>query len=283
MNQKISTKLGVVIILIVAVTAGAFVWKWEEVQKMEKGEIKNVVMAPKAIGNNQKQKSDTKDGDSISIEKQTLSNIDFSKLTSESLVRGIYVSIFNSSININPTIEQNNCVNWKRDDGIFFGFSGWKTTAIRRNSSTISDDIDVVKGFLESHGFIKNNTNTRNLMDSTMPIPGNTFGYERGNLKCIIEWSELSNATKEDYFQVSCAQYTSQNENTFNEFSVLLNETNYLCVLNNNGTFSSGISGGSWYAKKINGKWNNIWEGQGDPPCSKVRDFPKNYYEKCLN
>ncbi len=57
MNQKIETKLGVIIILIIAVTVGAFLWQWEE----KKGDVQTQIPAmPKKINEkNQKYTGDS--------------------------------------------------------------------------------------------------------------------------------------------------------------------------------------------------------------------------------
>ncbi len=61
MNQKIETKLGVVIILIIAVTVGAFLWRWEEKQDWKTDEKVSVTL-PDKTKNKIEQEQQSQDG-----------------------------------------------------------------------------------------------------------------------------------------------------------------------------------------------------------------------------
>lgn len=292
-NKKIPTWLGTIIIIAIAVTVGMFVWQYEKI----KSDIQQSQLAVAQKQKNSDYQSDiSKSSRDISEEKQILNNINIKKLTSELLVTDIYNAIFKSDNNIDSKIEQSNCINWIRKDGVGFGISGWQTSAIRSDVSTIDEDVGLVGSFLISKGFIKNEANTITDLNKTIvQIPGQTFGFEKGNLKCLVEWSEITpdlnpKDLRKDYFKVSCAEYASLNENTFQAFFNMLGNKNTksFCIEKQNDNFSKGlasggISGWAWYAKKINGKWTSIWSGQDYPPCSKVNDFPRDYYEKCLD
>ncbi len=234
--------------------------------------------------------SDTHD---ISAEKKALNKINIDKATPESLVVDIYNAIFKSNNNINTTIGQYDCVNWKIKDDISFGFDGWRILTVRPSLSTINDDVDILKDFFVNNGFSKskNNTNSNLKGMDGLSIPGETFGFEKDDFKCSFGWSEATSDPnpknlKKDYFNLSCAKYTSQDQETFQTFLGVFGTgtTKYFCVKKQDGNFSKGLmSWAAWYGKKIHGDWKIIWSGQDIPPCSEVTDFPHDIVDSCYD
>jgi len=124
-----------------------------------------------------------------------------------------------------------------------------------------------------------------------MYSPGQTLGFEKEKLRCLVNWSEGSSEqtpknSKREYFTVSCKQYSSEDEDTYQTFLPVLGTgtTKSFCVEKQNGNFARGVSSNAaWYAEKINNQWNVLWTGQDYPPCSKVSDFPVDFYTNCYD
>jgi len=208
---------------------------------------------------------------------------------SENIVNEATRKFFSYVQNIDISADTNDCVPWKRQDGVNFGLKGY-LAQIGSESSKDNGKSDQIQQFFIDKGFIKNATNSYDSRDTMVPGPGKTVGFEDGNTKCSVSWSTSHFA--KDMFTICCGDITSESENNFNLFYGLLGKPSEFCVIKNNGQFASGTvrstsnssfsSNDRWYSKNSGGAWSILWQGSFfEQPCASLKDFPKDFYERC--
>lgn len=305
-DKKVSTAVGTILLLFIAVIVGMLILKIEKNQSVIEqftgiNSFKKPIIIQVPVENNkedlnQKQedlnyKNKTKESNrDVSEEKKALNKINIKNSTPESLVTNIYDAIFKSDNNINSRIDQNECaLFWKMAGDVKFGFGGWKAMATRQDLSIINEDIDILGDFFVHNGFKKNKDNTfTNSEEEIMYSPGQSFGFEKEKMRCLIKWNQSSPEPNLRYYlDVSCGNYSSENEDNFQTFLNVLGSgtTRFFCVKKRNNYFATGTSSGQgvWHGRKIDGRWKITSSGQDYPICSKVADFPKDFYEKCYD
>lgn len=142
-------------------------------------------------------------------------------------------------------------------------------------------------------GFTKNSLNTRIISDP--PIQTAFYGYEKGQLKCVIRIDEQT----DPFGNFVCGTIDTQQEALQNEFRSLftgakanmdgITITSYR-VQKVEGNFALGsangnIMGYTWMAKKVNGTWQIVWRGNDIALCSEMikQGIPKSIYGNCYD
>lgn len=235
-------------------------------------------------------------------EKQVLKeNIELSSDLNE-IIQRLKEKFFDSSENIDTQIRKEICFRWTREDGKNFGPIGSQSvSAIRSDINSIQRDKKQIIDLLAKNGFRRNEKNNEDIKD-IWNIPGERNGFEKDDIKCNIEWSELTpdkNNPRKNRFEVSCARINSEAEIDFKNFYSALKDymppkgytkiTNVenFCVIKKDKNFAMGmvgeISAPNWYAKKENGKWIVTMITQDYPLCERIEGFSEDYYGgKCF-
>lgn len=216
--------------------------------------------------------------------------------TPEEIVSGVKGALFNYDNDINPTIDDS-CSPWKMANGIEFGPAGSRVaTTIRSELLSVKKDEQLLINFLKRNQFEKSEDNSGSDYDKT-EVFGEKSAYERGDLKCVISWDEVSvdqNSLEKIYFSFECSLMDKKAMEDFDDiFPAFENyqppagytkgdEPKRFCIRKKNNDFATGMKGGisapNWYAKKVNGKWTMQLITQDDPLCERVDGFPVDYY-----
>ena len=189
-------------------------------------------------------------------------------------------------------------LSWRREDGarmaLYNASMLWQSREAVSNiaiydiareltSETITPSRqDSLKEFFEQRGFLVNEQNTGQELVYD-DIYDYSLAFERGDEKCVIHWTDevVSSGT-----YIDCAIYTGSDEETYQEFSDLFDDTNaYWRVTKHEGDFaignySPGRAGYLWYAKKTDNTWVIFTKAQEQLQCSVLRanNVPESFY-----
>ena len=112
----------------------------------------------------------------------------------------------------------------------------------------------------------------------------------KGNIKCTIYLTDESSFPPSN--SIACATYNDGDNAIFNQFVLIFKDLNssgelYWVVEQVDGVFASGWysygrAGNIWIAKKIDRRWQRIFDINDPPLCSKLKEYgvERNFYRK---
>ena len=180
---------------------------------------------------------------------------------------------------------------WEKNDGQItqvngfllvagaFDFDKEKRVSLKTNLESSKTYSTLSLTFFNQKQFQQNSTNTKTDLDPTGTAMSETNAFEKGDTKCSVKRYVIE---VDPFFQVTCGIYDPQFDLFYQEMHVVGNpaadpDCGYI-VGKHEGDFvtgSSGCGGGGagWIAKKINGQWQKIWEGQAGITCALAEKY----------
>lgn len=104
------------------------------------------------------------------------------------------------------------------------------------------------------------------------PLAGYTWCETKQ--KCLRVWEE---PCEQDYSQEEVmikAVLVEKNGWNADEISVGVLQSDGTYAMGAAGPTEGGPGGGAWFAKKVDGQWKIVWDGNGSIMCSDLKDYP---------
>ncbi len=203
-------------------------------------------------------------------------------------------------LSTNAPIAKSKSVDWVDDNKQAVPLAGWTFgVGISANSymghygnfSNISEITEASLQPLQSTAenfFVKNGFTVSDLNKKTNELSETTYGYSLGDLKCLTKLSPQSNA----FARFFCGTLDVQELAWRKELVMVINSENNQGIrvtvdkeVNNMYAtgfvgVSSGGTGATWYAVKVDGQWKEVWTGQNIISCKPVQQYniPKEIY-----
>ena len=103
--------------------------------------------------------------------------------------------------------------------------------------------------------------------------------------KCLSQWEEPCEVQKSDENLIKNALVTKNNWNP-EEINVTISKNDGKYATGETGTVTPQGGGGLFFAKKVNGNWEIVWDGNGIITCealTKYPDFPSDLIPQCYD
>lgn len=199
------------------------------------------------------------------------------RLESDKIISKINSDIFNNSLK-----KEEGVSSWimNNDQRICLS-NGVRILDDNINSEEIYEINKKLSDWFINLGFVKNVKNSYEVKDE---FRDSTIGFEKGNMKCVIDWHIDSK-----FQMISCAKLTEQDIKNHEKFYNLVNDnktndSSLVCVRKQNNEFAVGTinfwrTGAEWYAKKESGVWSLMIKTQDFLKCSLANQLPEGFYE----